>query len=69
MWEYKDGLRSQTQMMYTEESKPVSGFWNQVPGILADDFYAEWDNNEYTTAAYAPWSSTRSWWARPYRRR
>ena len=48
MWQYADGLRSQTQRMYTEDSKPVSGFWNQVPGILADDFYAEWDNNEYT---------------------
>lgn len=49
MWEYtEDGKRSQTQTMYTEESKPVSGFWNQIPGILADEFYADWDNNEFT---------------------
>lgn len=49
MWEYtEDGKRSQTKAMYTEESKPVSGFWNQVPGILADEFYADWDNNALT---------------------
>ena len=49
MWEYnEEGQRSQIQTMYTEESKPVSGFWNQVPGILADEFYENWDNNEFT---------------------
>ena len=49
MWEYNaDGKRSQIKTMYTEESKPISGVWNQFPGILADDFYANWDNNEFT---------------------
>jgi len=49
MWEYNEaGQRSQIKAMYTEESKPISGFWNQVAGILADDFYAEWDNNPLT---------------------
>lgn len=49
MWEYnEDGQRSQIKALYTEESKPISGFWNQVAGILADDFYADWDNNELT---------------------
>lgn len=49
MWEYtEDGKRNQTQAMYTEASKPVSGFWNQVPGILADDFYADWCINNVT---------------------
>lgn len=49
MWEYNEaGQRSQLQPMYTEASKPVSGFWNQVPGILAEAFYENWDNNVYT---------------------
>ncbi len=49
MWNYtEDGMRSEFQSMYTEASKPVSGFWNQVPGILADEYYANWDNNQYT---------------------
>ena len=49
MWEYtEDGKRAQIKALYTEESKPISGFWNQVPGILADDFYADWVNNELT---------------------
>lgn len=49
MWEYTaDGKRNQIQALYTEASKPVSGFWNQVPGILADDFYADWINNAVT---------------------
>lgn len=49
MWEYNEaGQRSQIKAMYTEESKPVSGFWNQIAAILADDFYANWDNNVLT---------------------
>lgn len=52
MWEYDaDGKRAQTKVAYAEDTKAISGFWNQFVGILDSKYYENLAITDYIDGA------------------
>lgn len=52
MWEYDaEGNRAQTKLAYAEDTKEISGFWNQFVGILDDNYYEKLAITDYIDGA------------------